>query len=80
MGQTQRTHQTHQTMPTRFGTAFSTTMTRDTKGSQTDAPALPDWNPHPILLEGMDVHDLKNFIYHLAVQELYDLSILLEKE
>ena len=72
---------THQTMPTRSGAAFST-MTQDTKGSpsQTDAPALADWNTHPILLEGMNVYDLKHFIDHLAVQELYDLSLLLEKD
>lgn len=71
-----------QTMPTRSGAAFFTTMTQDTKGSpsQTDAPALANWNPHPILLEGMYVYDLKNFIDHLAVQELYDLSLLLEKD
>ena len=73
---------TDQTMPTRSGASFSTTMTQDTKGSpsQTDAPVMATWNPHPILLEGIDVYDLKYFIDHLAVQELYDLSLLLEKD
>lgn len=73
---------THQTMPTRSGAAFSTMMTQDTKESpsQTDTQALTAWKPHPILLEGMDVYDLKHFIDHLAVQELYDLSLLLEKD
>lgn len=71
-----------QTMTTRSGAAFSTTMTQDTKGSpsQTDASALTAWNPHPILLEGMNVYDLKHFVDHLAVQELYDFSLLLEKD
>ena len=81
-----------QTMSTRSGAAFSTTMTQvrgrllydddPSKGSpsQTDASALTAWNPHPILLEGMNVYDLKHFVDHLAVQELYDFSLLLEKD
>lgn len=74
---------TQQTMPTRSGAAFSTMMTQDIKESpsQTDAPDLTAWKPmpYPILLEGMNVYDLKHFIDHLAVQELYDFSLLLEK-
>jgi hypothetical protein len=64
-------------MPTRSGTIFSTTTT---SSNEAQHPVSQVFEIHPFLLEEMNVYDLKHFINHLAVQELYDFSLLLEDQ